>query len=886
MRFRLRVLALAVLLGGAAAQSPAQAAEWRPNDDDALLFDARLGAFRIGEGIRGYQTSGGVCVDLSDMVAALDIPVTIDPARGMAEGWAFEERNRLRIDRRAGTVRTATRQSAIASGSVHDADGGWCVTLVALSEWLGIELRADLANALLFVKAENKLPVELAAERRARAARTRPAEETDLAGLPQARLPYRLWRTPSLDVVAQLGGVSDKQRDDQFERSYELYAAGELAWMSADARLSSDRDGVPSDFRIRAYRTDSDGGLLGPLHATHVALGDISTFGSPLTAQSVAGRGAVVTNRPIGRQVTFDRKTFRGELPNGWDAELYRNGQLLDSVGSRADGRYEFVDVPLLYGDNRFEIVLYGPQGQLRRQRETVVVGAESIPPRETWYWASVAEDEQYLFNLRSPVVRDRGWRGAFGLERGLDARTSASLQVHSLVLRDERLTYAETSLRRSLGPALVEIGASLEEQGGYAARAQLLGQFGETFVSAESVVAHDYVSDRIDSGVTGRHAVALDHAISWGRWVLPVHVEARYVDRLNGDDTLEGSARVSTMVSRIAVTAALDWRRQRTDPGAVDRLETALLANGGIGSTRVRGELRWRLAPENRFESGTLVAQRPIGVRTDMRGEIGYERSLDRFRSAIGYVRRFDHFALSATIEAASDGSVAGGLNVAFSLGRDPKKGGLRVTSAKLAANGTAVARIFHDANGDGLRQPDEPAAANVQVTVGRSPVETLTDSSGLVVLDRLEPHRPVLVGIDAASISDPFTQPPGPGVVVTPRPGLAVAFDLPLVSAGEVIGTLNAVGGRTLEGIDLELVDNDGRVAAVTRSDFDGFFQFERVPYGSYRLRIAKLSAQAARLHPDLPQKVTVGSDAPTAQLGRVMAGSIRDAGLAAPR
>ena len=86
---------------------------------------------------------------------------------------------------------------------------------------------------------------------------------------------------------------------------------------------------MPENLRLRAYRTDPKGQLLGPLKATHFALGDISTFSTPLVSQSVAGRGALVTNRPIERPDNFDRTSFRGELPSGWDAELYRNDQLL-----------------------------------------------------------------------------------------------------------------------------------------------------------------------------------------------------------------------------------------------------------------------------------------------------------------------------------------------------------------------------------------------------------------------------------------------------------------------------------------------------------------------------------------------------------------------------
>ncbi len=115
-------------------------------------------------------------------------------------------------------------------------------------------------------------------------------------------------------------------------------------------------------------------GLLGPLDATHFAIGDVAGLSSRLVP-GTTGRGLEVTNRPLFNPVAFDRTRFDGDLPSGWDAELYRNGELL--AFSRSDGsqRYVFADVPLVYGDNRFEIILYGPQGQQRSRLESINVG-------------------------------------------------------------------------------------------------------------------------------------------------------------------------------------------------------------------------------------------------------------------------------------------------------------------------------------------------------------------------------------------------------------------------------------------------------------------------------------------------------------------------------
>ena len=165
----------------------------------------------------------------------------------------------------------------------------------------------------------------------------------------------------------------------QVDRHASVFAAGEIARLSYDAHaVDRPARACRNSLRLRAYRSDPDGGLLGPLNATH--------FARRRRRQACRSRlvGGVERPRrrrsPTGRlfnPVAFDRTRFEGDLPSGWDAELYRNGELL--AFSRSDGsqRYVFDDVPLIYGDNRFEIILYGPQGQQRSRLETINVGQE-----------------------------------------------------------------------------------------------------------------------------------------------------------------------------------------------------------------------------------------------------------------------------------------------------------------------------------------------------------------------------------------------------------------------------------------------------------------------------------------------------------------------------
>ncbi len=872
-------LALFATVLGLAASAPAHA--WTPDPDDALLFEMRLNQYRLGDGVRGYATPQGTCVDFADTIIALDLAVRLDKKSRRATGWVFEEGHTLTIDRNTGIEQIVNTKRKVAPDDIQDTPEGWCVMTSTLSRWLGVQVIADTGNALLVIKADRKLPPQLAAERRARVAVARPV--FDLASLPHSSAPYRAFAPPSVDVVASIGGLHDRRNGGtRTDAHYELYAAGEAGPVAYDLRLASNRHGVPESVRVRAYRTDPDGNL--PLGATHIAIGDVQGIATSLVSQSGVGRGFVATNRPIERADTFDRTNFRGELPRGWDAELYRNGQLLAFANDRADGRYEFLDVPLQYGQNRFEVVQYGPQGQVRREVKSVPVGLDSIPPRKTFWWAGIEDDQHDLIGItQASVQRPGGWRGAFGLERGLNAKTSVAAVVHSLVdLEGRRRSYGEVSLRRALGPALFELSGAQDFAGGTALRAQILGEFGRNHIGFETIWARGgFTSDRVLRDVTGLHQISLDRYFGGGRTSIPVHLDARYTTRSTGRNSLDVTARTSASLGRISMTADLSLKSERRvygpDPPAA--LEAGLLANARVGRVRLRGETRFTIAPTSKFRSATLIGEWSAGGDLlnphDWRAEIGYDNELGRAHAGLGYVRRFDRFALTATGEVASDGAVAAGLNIAFSLGPDPRqRGGVRLSADKLASHGTTMVRVYRDANGNGRRDPGEPLEKGVQISAGRIPVDALTDANGEVLVDDLEPFQPVLLGVDGSSLPDPLVQPSTSGMVVTPRPGIALAVELPLTSAGDVDGTLARAGGGTVEGVDLELLDVEHRVVATTRSDFDGFFLFEGVPYGRYTMRIARLSAEAARLSPLLAASALVDGKTPSAHLGAVSA------------
>ena len=845
---------------------------WAADPDEQFLLDVKLRQYRLGDGVRAYNTPEGTCVVFGDFLVTLDVPMKIDLTARKASGWAFKESNSISIDVAAGKVEYAGSSEALARGTIRETPEGWCVDSAALGRWFGLGVKPLTSGSVLVLESEAKLPVELAIERTNRAGSLHKAK-FDMSTLPQVRLPYRMWRPPALDFVVSAGMTYRADNGVRVDRRTSVYAAGEIAHLSYDAQLATDQKGMPASLRMRAFRSDPDGQLLGPLQATHFGFGDVASLATRLSGSATTGRGAVVTNRPLVNPTSFDRTRFEGELPSGWDAELYRNGQLLAFARGDDRQRYVFDDVQLLYGENQFTIVLYGPQGQVRTRDELINVGQDNVPPGETWYWAGVNQPGRDLVALHQPQLSpfEPRAQAAVSVEHGLDERTSAGVLARSMLLEDERVTFVEGSVRRSIGSALVEVGLARESSGGTAARAQLLAKFGSVNVSAEAVAANDFHL-RGGRRTTVRDVrLAVDAPIRLGRTVIPAHADVQYTARPDGSSQLDAAARLSASIERFNLAAGVKYRQQylANGPAPPPDVVADLIGTGRIGDVRVRGTTSFEVSPESRLRSAEISAYWSASDTADWEGALAYDGPQNRARARLSHIRRFSSMALAVTGEAASDGSVAVGFNLNFSL--DPSRG-LSLSRLPLAGAGSVRARVYRDLNDNGAADPGEPFEKGALVLAGSTAADKPTDSKGAVTIAGLTTYSPITVGIDQSSLSDPMLAPRKAVQVVVPRPGVAAEVEIGLVGAGDVEGAIVKNGGLGFEGLDLELVDSTGTVVATARTDYDGYFLFERAPYGTYSVRIAQKSAKAASVPQELSVSATVTDKQPVVRLGTI--------------
>jgi hypothetical protein len=199
-----------------------------------------------------------------------------------------------------------------------------------------------------------------------------------------------------------------------------------------------------------------------------------------------------------------------------------------------------------------------------------------------------------------------------------------------------------------------------------------------------------------------------------------------------------------------------------------------------------------------------------------------------------------------------AGGGSFALGLNLLISLGREPRTGKWSTDAQSLATTGAVSAIAFMDTHGTGVREPGDPILEGTKFKVGQAEAANGINDPSVTFITKLPKAQPVEVQLDETTLDDPALKVQTPSQTVVPRPGKTTRLEFPVAFVGIVDGTTRILQDgkkEELPGLEVELVDAKGRQCKVQRSAYDGYFEFDDVPVGTYTLRVT--AAEAARMH-----------------------------------
>lgn len=828
----------------AAGQLPLRRAE-EPN---LVLLEVRLDESVLAEAITTYQVGRETFLPLGELARLLTLAIRTQPDRGTADGFVLSEARGFSLNVAQARLALADQALVFDPALVRLQSDDIYVASALLSRWLPLDFEVDLSSLTLRVRPRERLPLQERLERErlgARAgARTGGYEDP---GYPRQDMPYRLLGMPFIDQTLGLG-LKTGNGSRQTSANYTAYLTGDLLGMESALFVSSTKQEPSPDVRFTLARHDPDAGLLGPLHARSVM------FGSGVSVPSVAniasrsptgkGYGLTLSNRPINQPTSFDRHTLQGDLPPGWDVELYFNEALVGFQTSRADGRYSFNDQPLAYGPNDFRLVFHGPLGQQRVERQRFLLEQSSTPPGAFYY--NLTQHQDGAGQSRSVAQFEWGLNkyltGTGGLVR-LPALAGRSTATAAGINSADGQLYTNLGLRAFWQSFIVSSDFFRSPNGGWLNESGLKTRVGSLAMSYSHTRLNAFSSELFSSSadpLRTRDKLRLDGAIPSGFLPrLPVTLELQREQFQSGSTNLALTGRVAAYVNRTSVANQLTWQTSGGNTSA----SGALQLSHRVGVIGLSGQLGYSLKPDAKLETVVLSGDKRLGETYLL--NLGLVRSVSSHEMlyTVGLNKRLGSYGLGLSASSSS-GAFAVGLQLFIAMGREPRQAQWRFDALPKADSGAASVRVFLDNNANGIMDSGEEPIENVAMTVNGSRAPVRTDAAGIAWLDRLPIRQQVDIAVDTQTLEDPYWVPQRKGVRLVPRPGHVAELNFPVILTGEIDGTVFLVEKSSRRGIGdvaIELLDIDRRVVSTIKSSSDGYYIVPAVAQGRYHLRVA---------------------------------------------
>ena len=849
----------------------------------------------LTDSLATYGAPEDPLIPLRDLAQLLDLDLDVEPGSNRVTGRLGEAQRAVIIDLATGTARIGGKPIELSKADYAVTPSDIYFRASALQRLLPVSLAVNSETLEIKLIASETLPVQA---RMQRIARLQNLGNTTNTVDPVLKIPspYQLFSPPAFDISTQFG--LDTTKSGGPTRQYDVRVGDDLLYTGFQGYLGSNEDGGPSTVRATFERHQVGGGLLGPINATKVTAGDVFTPSLPIGAHSTGGRGFTFSTAPLEQTSVFDHIDLRGELPLGYDVELYVNDVLRSGQRTPVQGRYEFLSVPLVRGINIIRIVTYGPHGERTEQTRVVNVSSGQVKSHTLTFEFGIVQQNQPVLTvglpdntavtvnpsdpntiITGPTVTppiltttpgDGRLRSVADLTYGLTNTITlvAGAALYPVGIRESR-ELATLGVRTSLFGMATQLDAARDNRGGLGVSMGVAGRpFGISLVANDSEYHHGFIDENYLTDPTKpltRHtSISLDGALPFHQLVIPLSASVQQDTYSNGDSNLVASTRTSWTVANILLSSGLDFQRTTSATAPpVEQLLGALSASTFAAfKWQLRGSLDYAVLPKFNLGSFAFTADRDLSKQFSVHLGLGQSLSSPRattFQGGSTWKTRFGDLSLTGNYTVQNK-TWSVGLQFQFGLLFDPINGRYGLTRSGPATEGSVAFQAFVDHDGDGKFDAGDEPVPKVMVDGGEKKVTTGANGQVLITGLGTPAIGHLQIGLD--DIDDPYVQAPPHTIEFSPRAGLVVRIPYAMTATGEVLARVSVQrNGKPvgLSAVRIRLV-RAGAPPIEGLTEFDGTVSFEHLPPGAYSLELDPDQAARLRMHLVTPISFTV--------------------------
>ncbi len=874
---KLYLLIYAVLL---ATLPGAPLAHAQISQDNFIIINAYSGPVIINSALEALYQDNRLFLPATYLSDDVEVPITYNKAENALTGWLENHSNTVRVDFNKHTGRVGKNMFDVSQDDYLYYDDEIYLSIQLIDKILNTQSEFDFANQSLKVTSAGNLPFDLELSRRQKQKRfDQVAKEKEAARQQQLNKDVYTqsdWlQMPFIDLSARYSVSKNQGQHTADNLSYTANASFLTGGFDSEFNAYSSTIDDSPVLTFKTAREDETGHILGLFK--HLEMGDTYSYSNAENSSNTPGVGFKMSTESI---LSPDDKTytFRDALPLGWEVELYRNEELLGYQNQSNNGYFEFADIPLLLGKNKFKLVFYGPQGQTKEKEEIIFFNGNILNRGKGRLRLNYIHKNRYLIQTRpSPRSSSRGHNAfieaGYGLTDFLTLNVSAmadSLELYEdwppqeMYRKDKEYVAGDLSLFAygifsSIG-TVVDLEKSV-------ATLNFYGQtslwdwdvafehihYGRAVLSRNlfnNTTMENETTLRVNKVLSPFHLISIPFSYSLHHFSILNHAGTQTEHTVSVSQTLPYNIYLNAQYMHY------DYYN-----GSFNR-QLMLTANRIYGPWTLRGSTTYNFTYD-RMYNVEFTAHRSLSDRLKFGARYAYQsRSLSEhnyeglYSANLSYLTKYGYLSFEAGTSNRHNTYAFIGYNVSFVP--DWLNRSIYTTGSKVQGTGAISSFAYMDTNGNGRFDTDEETLPAADFTV--KPHVNVYDShkhtkEGNTLLTHVSAYRDVDIDVDISNVDDTLSLLNTAGTrTIKLRPAQVMYLSFPIVGTGDLEGTVykvDAKGKRVPFRGALVNLYKDGQLVGNKVSEYDGYYSFPQVPLGTYQIRLDESQAKDLELH-----------------------------------
>ena len=834
---------------------PTAAAELKKIDleqADFLLLDVTILKKRLLQSIEAYQSGDQTLLPVSLIISALGAGIEVDLELAQLLYTSDGVTTVIELASNDSSIEFTQRETPYLWGQD---DFEIYLSNLALAQLIEGIVDIQLSRLNVHLVSINRLfPIEKQWQRADQ--RTRETAQVDKKTLYVPDV-YQLLTPPTADIALSLGRQSG---GDGFSGGFSAQTSSDILYHSARISLFKNiqNSELTSRVNFTRHQASPDEPLLGGLN--QYSFGDISTGSNSLFSKSSSGVGLKFSRRPENISGRFGSQTIEGDATPGWDVELHYNGFLLSSAKVPDNGHYVFEDIATEYGNNHFEIRLFGPFGEEEIRPLNIKIGGNWLPKGEVAYSGFLVDKNKSLFNNKTGSTdtgKDYGFSfdyspfdntniGTFFQQIGRKTSTTGNYQ-----------NYFGSHIQTALSNLVLDLKYTKQQDEGQHVLMQGIGVFpwGQNY--------NVLLEDKRNFSNAGEVSNAHDYSASFATGgILPFTRGVGYRAGITYTGNPERAnswllnTRLSWRLSKLHFSNILNYYTT-SESYVLDSVAGNMTVSSKVAGVRVRASAAYTVEPNATITNINVNASWQSGTSSFHNVNSRYNpssklRKDESWQLSYTYSTVFDNFRLFSTADYDSEKQWSVNLGLKFFFDYDGYNDRFIVSSLSSSHTGNLNITSYLDRNDNNRRDEADWSLNNVAYSPLPIWRDRLSNRLGQTSLSGVPVYTPFTFSANANT--DVATKQPN--YTIYTHPGSRVNIEIPFTIQTSISGfvMINALNGeRALTTGKIILLNLNTLVSRELQVDIDGFYEENNLNPGHYQLQVAAKDLQRLGLVPN---------------------------------